>query len=210
MKKTLILIAACLFAFGGSAVAQKNIKLGHINSQELLQIMPGRDSVQNVLQSELTELESTLQAMRTELEKLYNDYQANQSGWTELIRSTKQREIQDMGARMQEFQENAQKQLQDREAALTKPIVDRAKKAIEDVAREGGYTYIFDGAALLYSQDSEDIMPLVKKKLGLKESFGLLRIPLCRGPWEKVPGFLLPVRSASNAVREYTLMLHQC
>ncbi|MBP5546183.1 MAG: OmpH family outer membrane protein [Bacteroidales bacterium] len=168
MKKTLILIAVCLFAFGGSAVAQKNIKLGHINSQELLQIMPGRDSVQNVLQSELTELESTLQAMRTELEKLYNDYQANQSGWTELIRSTKQREIQDMGARMQEFQENAQKQLQDREAALTKPIVDRAKKAIEDVAREGGYTYIFDGAALLYSQDSEDIMPLVKKKLGLK------------------------------------------
>ena len=168
MKKTLILIAVCLFAFGGSAVAQKNIKLGHINSQELLQIMPGRDSVQNVLQSELTELESTLQAMRTELEKLYNDYQANQSGWTELIRSTKQREIQDMGARMQEFQENAQKQLQDREAALTKPIVDRAKKAIEDVAREGGYTYIFDGATLLYSQDSEDIMPLVKKKLGLK------------------------------------------
>lgn len=168
MKKTLILIAVCLFAFGGSAVAQKNIKLGHINSQELLQIMPGRDSVQNILQSELTELESTLQAMRTELEKLYNDYQANQSGWTELIRSTKQREIQDMGARMQEFQENAQKQLQDREAALTKPIVDRAKKAIEDVAREGGYTYIFDGAALLYSQDSEDIMPLVKKKLGLK------------------------------------------
>ena len=168
MKKTLILIAVCLFAFGGSAVAQKNIKLGHINSQELLQIMPGRDSVQNVPQSELTELESTLQAMKTELEKLYNDYQANQSGWTELIRSTKQREIQDMGARMQEFQENAQKQLQDREAALTKPIVDRAKKAIEDVAREGGYTYIFDGAALLYSQDSEDIMPLVKKKLGLK------------------------------------------
>ena len=72
-----------------------------------------------------------------------------------------------MSARIQEFQENAQKQLQDREAELTKPIIDRAKKAIEDVAREGNYTYIFDGAALLYSQDSEDIMPLVKKKLGI-------------------------------------------
>ena len=123
---------------------------------------------QDGLKLRATTRKDDLQAMKTELEKLYNDYQANQSGWTELIRSTKQREIQDMGARMQEFQENAQKQLQDREAALTKPIVDRAKKAIEDVAREGGYTYIFDGAALLYSQDSEDIMPLVKKKLGLK------------------------------------------
>lgn len=167
MKKTLIAIAICLFAFGGNAMAQKNLKLGHINSQELMQIMPGRDSVQTVLQGEVTELETTLKQMQAEAEKRYNDYVANQAGWTDLIRQTKQREIQDMSARIQEFQENAQKQLQEREAELTKPIIDRAKKAIEDVAREGNYTYIFDGAALLYSQDSEDIMPLVKKKLGV-------------------------------------------
>jgi len=167
MKKTLIAIAICLFAFGGNAMAQKNIKLGHINSQELMQIMPGRDSVQTVLQTEVTDLENTLKQMQAEAEKRYNDYVANQAGWTELIRQTKQREIQDMSARIQEFQENAQKQLQEREAELTKPIIDRAKKAIDDVAREGNYTYIFDGAALLYSQDSEDIMPLVKKKLGI-------------------------------------------
>ena len=167
MKKTLIVMAICLFAFGGNAMAQKNLKLGHINSQELMQIMPGRDSVQTVLQGEVTELETTLKQMQAEAEKRYNDYVANQAGWTELIRQTKQREIQDMSARIQEFQENAQKQLQDREAELTKPIIDRAKKAIEDVAREGNYTYIFDGAGLLYLQDSEDIMPLVKKKLGI-------------------------------------------
>ena len=67
-------------------------------------------------------------------------------------------------------QKNAQEQLQNREAELLKPIIDRAKKAIEDVAKEGGYTYILDAgtAAILYSQDSDDIMPLVKKKLGLK------------------------------------------
>ena len=167
MKKTLIALAICLFAFGGSAMAQKNVKLGHINSQELMQIMPGRDSVQTILQNEVTELENTLKSMQAEAEKRYNDYVANQAGWTELIRQTKQREIQDMSARIQEFQENAQKQLQEREAELTKPIIDRAKKAIEDVAREGSYTYIFDGAGLLYSNDSEDIMPQVKKKLGI-------------------------------------------
>jgi len=167
MKKTLIAIAICLFAFGGSAMAQKNVKLGHINSQELMQIMPGRDSVQTVLQKEVADLEDQLKMMQSEAEKRYNDYVANQAGWTDLIRQTKQREIQDMSARIQEFQENAQKQLQEREAELTKPIIDRAKKAIEDVAREGGYTYIFDGAGLLYSQDSEDIMPAVKRKLGI-------------------------------------------
>lgn len=170
MKKTLIAIVACLFAFGGTAMAQKNIKLGHINSNELMQIMPGRDSAQTILQAEVTELEQTLKSMQNEAEQRYNDYVANQSGWTELIRQTKQREIQDMGARIQEFQENAQKQLQQREQDLLKPIIDRAKKAIEDVAREGGYTYILDSgtASVLYSQDSDDIMPQVKKKLGLK------------------------------------------
>lgn len=167
MKKTLIAIAICLLALGGNAMAQKNVKLGHINSQELMQIMPGRDSVQTVLQNEVAELEATLKSMQAEAEQRYNDYVQNQAGWTELIRQTKQREIQDMSSRIQDFQQQAQQQLQDREAELTKPIIDRAKKAIEDVAREGGYTYIFDGAALLYSQDSEDIMPQVKRKLGI-------------------------------------------
>ncbi len=167
MKKTLILIAACLFAFGGNAVAQKNIKLGHINSQELLQIMPGRDTAQATLQKEAAEIESTLKTMQSELERISNEFMQKQAEWTELIRNTKRSEIQDMQTRIQAFYENAQKQLQEREAELTKPIVDRAKKAIEEVAREGGYTYIFDGATLLYSQDSEDIMSQVKKKLGL-------------------------------------------
>lgn len=159
----------CLAAMSGTAMAQKNVKLGHINSNDLMQIMPGRDSAQAVLQAELSELEETLNSMQAEAEKRYNDYMANQAGWTDLIRQTKQREIQDMATRIEEFQQNAQKQLQDREQELLKPIIDRAKKAIEEVAKEGGYTYIFDAgtAALLYSQDSDDIMPQVKRKLGL-------------------------------------------
>ena len=131
----------CLLAFGGSAMAQKNTKIGHINSNDLMQIMPGRDSAQTVLQGEVAELEETLKSMQAEAEK-----------------------------RIEEFQQSAQKQLQEREAELLKPIIDRAKKAIADVAKEGGYTYIFDAgtAAILYDEGGDDIMPLVKKKLGLK------------------------------------------
>lgn len=169
MKKVLVVIAVGLLAMGGSAMAQKNLKFGHINSNDLMQIMPGRDSAQAILQAEVADIESTFKSMQSELETRYNEYTQNQQGWTDLIRQTKQRELQDMGARIQEFQENAQKQMQEREAELLKPIIDRAKKAIEDVAREGGYTYILDAGtgALLYSQDSEDIMPLVKRKLGI-------------------------------------------
>ena len=79
-------------------------------------------------------------------------------------------DLQAMGARLEENRQNAEKRLEARQEELLKPIVDRAKKAIEEVGKENGYTYIFDAGvgAVLYSQDSDDIMPLVKKKLGLK------------------------------------------
>lgn len=170
MKKTLIVAFIALFAFCGSAMAQKTIKLGHINSNDLMQIMPGKDSAQTALQAEVADLENTLKAMQSELEQRYNEFQEKQSQWSDLIKQTKQRELQDMGTRIEEFQQNAQAQLQARQEELLKPIIDRAKKAIEDVAKENGYTYVFDTSvgALLYQQDSDDIMPLVKKKLGLK------------------------------------------
>ena len=169
MKKIFVLAFVSVFAFCGTALAQKNVKLGHINSTELMQIMPGRDTAQNTLQAEVAELETTLKAMQSEMEHRYNEYMEKQNGWTDLIKQTKQREIQDMGARIEEFQRNAQTQLQERVQELLKPLIDRAKKAIEDVAKEEGFTYIFDAGtgALLYYQDSEDIMPKVKKKLGL-------------------------------------------
>ena len=91
MKKIVIAAMVCLLSMGGAAMAQKNVKLGHINSNELMQIMPGRDSAQAVLQAEVTELENTLKSMQTEMETRYNEYMQNQSGWTELIRNTKQR-----------------------------------------------------------------------------------------------------------------------
>ena len=170
MKKGLIVALVALLAFSGSAMAQKNIKLGHINSNELMQIMPGRDSAQAALQKEVEALQAELETMNKEFETKYNDYVAKRDQLSELIRKTKESDLQSMRARIEESQTNAQKLLEERQEALLKPIVDRAKKAIEEVGKENGYTYGFDSGigTVLYSQDSDDIMPLVKKKLGLK------------------------------------------
>jgi outer membrane protein len=170
MKKGLIVALVALLAFSGSAMAQKNIKLGHINSNELMQIMPGRDSAQAALQKEVEALQAELETMNKEFETKYNDYVAKRDQLSELIRKTKESDLQNMRARIEESQTNAQKLLEERQEALLKPIVDRAKKAIEEVGKENGYTYIFDSGigTVLYSQDSDDIFPLVMKKLGLK------------------------------------------
>ena len=170
MKKAFIVALVAMLAFGGNAMAQKTIKLGHINSNELMQIMPGCDSAQAALQKEVEDLQADMEAMKKEYETKVNDYMAKRDQLSELIRKSKESDLQAMASRIEEFQANAQKLLEERQEALLKPIVDRAKKAIEEVGRENGYTYIFDAGvgAVLYSQDSDDIMPLVKKKLGLK------------------------------------------
>lgn len=170
MKKSLILLFAAMLAFSASAFAQKTVKLGHINSSDLMQIMPGKDSAQAAFEAEVKILEGELKAMQDELEKKLNDYQERKSQMTELIRSTKEQELNDLNQRIQIYQQNAQKKLQEKEAELLQPIIDRAKQAISDVAKENGYTYIFDtsAGAVLYQQDSDDIFNLVKKKLGLK------------------------------------------
>lgn len=170
MKKSLILLFAAMLAFSASAFAQKTVKLGHINSSDLMQIMPGKDSAQAAFEAEVKILEGELKAMQDELEKKLNDYQERKSQMTELIRTTKEQELNDLNQRITIYQQNAQKKLQEKEAELLQPIIDRAKQAISDVAKENGYTYIFDtsAGAVLYQQDSDDILNLVKKKLGLK------------------------------------------
>jgi outer membrane protein len=73
---------------------------------------------------------------------------------------------------MQEFQQNAQTQLQEQQTALTQPIFTKVDKAIKDVGKEGGFIYVFDVAKgqVLYFDDtkSTNILALVKTKLGIK------------------------------------------
>src|SRR5690606_821818 len=150
--------------------AQVKNKFGHINSQELLELMPERTTAEQELQKFAEQLETQLKTMTTEWETKMNDYRANQSVMSDIIRQTKEEEIANLEQRIQAFQQNAQQSLAKKETELVEPMLDKAKKAIEAVATENGYTYIFDTSAgvLLYQPEGDDVLPLVKKKLGLE------------------------------------------
>jgi outer membrane protein len=162
--KNIILIAVTVLAT--SAFGQK---LGHINSNDLLLAMPERTTVETDIKSYAQELENQLGAMSKEYQAKVQDYQAKEATMTDAIKQDKIKEITNLETRITDFQQTAQKDLQGKEESLLKPIIDKAKQAIEDVAKENNYTYIFDSGVgvLLYQKDSDDIMPLVKKKLGL-------------------------------------------
>jgi outer membrane protein len=150
--------------------AQNKQKFGHVDSNVLLDLMPGKDSAQVKLQEYAKTLQDQFDAMQKELNVKYQDFQTNQLTMTDLIKQTKTEELQNMQTRLQTFQSSAQKDLQDKEQELLSPIIDKAKKAIQDVAKENKYTYIFDTGTgtILYSEPSDDILPLVKKYLNIE------------------------------------------
>ena len=171
MKKILrstLLIMFCAFMSVG--FSQVNAKLGYIDSNELLELMPGKDSIQTVLQDYGKALENQLQTMYGEYQTKVQDYQANSSTMSDIIRQTKEKELADLETRIQTFQQQADTDLQDKQVKLLQPLLDKAKSAITAVAKEGGYTYIFDvgTGAYLYYEKGDNILPLVKAKLGLK------------------------------------------
>ncbi|NUM49702.1 MAG: OmpH family outer membrane protein [Flavobacteriales bacterium] len=162
------ILFAGLMLFSVASFAQKTQKLGHINSNELLMAMPERTKIQKDLEEYAKQLQSQLQTMEAEWQGKVQDFKAKEGQMTELIRNTKVKEITDLEQRIQDFQETAQKDLQNKEGELLQPLIDKAKKAIEDVAKENGFTYILDSSVgvLLYTA-GEDILPLVKKNLKL-------------------------------------------
>ena len=171
MKRSIvILMVVALAGMGFSAQAQE-LKFGHINSQELLKAMPENDSAQAQLQRYAKQLQDQMDALQVEYNRKLQDYQAQQGQLTDLIRKTKEQELIDMQKNIQNFQADAQQEMQKKQQEMLQPIIDKANNAIKEVARENGFIYIFDvagGMILYYSEKSVDILPMVKKKLGIE------------------------------------------
>lgn len=171
MKNVVKLIAVVvILAVATSASAQKNSKLGHIDFGKLIEQMPGQDTVKLSMNSYAQTLQDTYMAMQNELQTKIDEYTRNKETMSAIIKQTKEKEIGDLQARMETFQQSAQQDLADQETKLTTPFIDKARKAIQEVAKENGFTYIFNNVEglLLYNEGGEDIMPLVKKKMGIQ------------------------------------------
>jgi outer membrane protein len=168
MRNILKVIVLFVALFAGSASAQ-TYKFGHIDFQQLLQVMPERDVAQKAMQKHATELENQLTTMQNEYQTKVQAYIAQRDSLSEAVRSAKENDLQDLQQRIQNFQSVAQKDLQKKQEEQFQPIVKKARAAVDAVAKEEGLIYVFDVNNLLYhSAQSEDILPLVKKKLGIQ------------------------------------------
>jgi outer membrane protein len=172
--KRFICIAALMIivALAGRSAMAQNFKFGHINSDELIQTMPEYDSATVKLEKFRKELVNALELMSVELNTKNDAYQKESKNLSDIVKQTKEQELIDMNKRIQDFQTNAQTQLQNKQTEVFQPIYAKVDKAIKDVGKENGFFYVFDVAkgALLYFDETKsiNILPLVKTKLGLK------------------------------------------
>ena len=168
MKKfiTLVLISAGIFGFSTIANAQK---IGYISADEVIQLMPEAATVQTQLdqyqQSLYQNARRSKNALNEAVQKFYKDSSTMSASLKEVKRTDLQKQVQDLSGMDQKIQNQFEQKRQE----LSLPIQKKLQAAIEEVAKENGYTYIFPREALIYMPPTSDIGPLVRKKLGLKE-----------------------------------------
>lgn len=165
MKKILFLLLLCVSA----GVSAQNLKFGHINSAELMEIMPQRDSIDQVLKAEVESHEQTLAQLENMIRAKEQSLQMSADS-SDLVIKQLQQELQMLYKKYQDYQVYAQQTIEKKQMSMYNPLMESAKKAISDVGKENDFIYIFDltaGNLLYFSDKSVDIMPLVKKKLNI-------------------------------------------
>ena len=169
MKKILVFALLILSAFTNHISAQ-TLKFGHIDSGALIQMMPQTKQADSTLKRFGESLDTQLKAMTAEYQNKLQAYQSKSDSLPDAIRTYKEKELSDLGQRIQDFQQTAQESIQKKKEEIYGPILKKAEDAIKEIAKEKSYSYIFDTSlgTVIYAQDSDNILALVKAKLGLK------------------------------------------
>jgi outer membrane protein len=163
-----LFLGVALFVMSGVANAQ--VKIAHVNTAEILDVMPEKAKAEKDLEKYYNDLQNQLQTMAQEYQTKMQDYEANQATMSNLVKQSKEKEIVDIQTRIQQFQANAEQDFEGKRAELLKPMLDKIQNAINTVGKEKGYTYILDlatGATVYVGTDAVDCTKDVKAKLGI-------------------------------------------
>jgi outer membrane protein len=167
MKK-MILCAICAICGFTTANAQK---FGHVNSQEIIQVMPEFTKARTDIEALTKQYEADLQSMQEELKKKSEAYEKEQATLPANIKQRREQELQEMYQKIQQSYEDNRQALAKEQSEKMQAITTKVLDAIKAVGQAGGYVYIMDlsgGIPYISTTLSTDVTPQVKAKLGLK------------------------------------------
>ena len=167
MMKRMILAIAIV----GMAITLHAQKFGHVTSEQILVAMPEFDSAQLKVQELRQHYELEIERIQVEINKKIEEFTASEATMSNLIKEAKASEIQELQMRLQNYSQTAQQDLQQQSSMVIQPVMDKVRAAIDEVAKELGLLYVFDmsqGNPIYASEESVDMLPLVKAKLGVQ------------------------------------------
>ncbi len=164
--RNLFVAFALLLAF--NTVQAQNV--AHIDSEQLLMAMPETKAMETELKKVQQTYADEYNAQATALQAKLQKYDAEAPTQTDAKNEERRVEVEGLKQKIQKYAQTADQEIQKKRFDLLKPIVEKAQKAVSDVASEKGYKYVLDaspGKGLIVF-DGEDLMPLVKTKLGIQ------------------------------------------
>lgn len=170
MKKLAILVAVAVAMLGATQVDAQ--KIGYVNMQDIVTGMPEYAQADTALANYRDDLVQAMQTMQQELQTKAGAFIQDSLKMSEAIKEVKRSELRDLQNRIGQMQQSSQQQLQKKQNDLLQPIIEKAQKAVDAVAKSKGYTYVLndtgDGQILVVKPTGDDLTTVVKTQLGIK------------------------------------------
>lgn len=168
MKKIIFAAAMALSALAASAQG----KFAHVNFNEIVVLTPEYETASKQMDASAKEAQETYESMVQEAQAKFTEYQQKQSQWTPAIKESKEKELNDIQNRIQEFQQSIQQELAEQQSKLLSPIRQKVRDEIEKIAKAGAYSFVFDDSQFFYVDKAtvKDLTADVKKSLGITKT----------------------------------------
>jgi len=169
MKNLTAVFILAFLIFGAKAVSAQS-KIGYINTEDLMAAMPEAEKAQSDLQDYQTSLQQQGNDYIQELNQKDSEFVKDSAKLSPAAKELRRNDLVQLYQKVQNWNQTMQQMMQEKQQTLLLPIRNKALDAIKTVAKENGYTYVFDAASVIVSPPGDDVLPLVKKKLGLKDT----------------------------------------
>lgn len=146
-------------------------KIGYLNSALLLEADPEAKAIEKKLETLFKGKEAELENLGKSAQNKMQSYQENAHLLNETERKSREEELIGLDQQLQKMQYDASNEMERKRQELLAPVLKKMDKAVKQVAKENGYTYVLDPSAggIVFADTTRDLLPLVKAKLGLKK-----------------------------------------
>ncbi|MCC9063193.1 OmpH family outer membrane protein [Flavobacterium piscisymbiosum] len=165
MKQIKTLLIAAILVLGASNTMNAQAKVAHVDVSEIMSKMPAMLDAQNQLQKLSGTYDAEYKKMVDEYQVKIKKYESEATTVTDAVNTERSKEVQDMQKRIVDYRDNAQKELQQKETDIVKPLMEKVRASIQKVGKAKGFQYVLDGSTLLLA-DGPNLTADVKKDLG--------------------------------------------